>query len=392
MSILIAIIGIIVLFAVSWIMSNDKKGINLRAIGIMFVLQLAIAWFMLNTSIGRSVLHAITNGFNKVLSFGGEGISFVFGGLAKQQLFFINVLMQIVFVTALLGILTYSRILPLAIKYIGGFVSKVTGLPKVESFVAVNSMVFGDTSAILSVKSFIPKLSGNRLFVVVTSSLVAVSASILGAYMSMIPAEFVLVALPINVFSGLILSSIVCPVRKEENDEEIEFKEMIPEKSLFEAIGNWTLLGGKTALIVGAMLITYISLIAMVNWVFTSIFGISFTGVLGYVFAPIAYMMGIPSSEIVQVGSVMGTKVAANEFVAMLDFMKMIPHMSHKTVGIVSAFLVSFANFSSIGIILGTVQAISQDKASELAKVGLRVLLVATMGSILTGTIVGLFL
>jgi CNT family concentrative nucleoside transporter len=209
--------------------------------------------------------------------------------------------------------------------------------------------------------------------------------------MQMIPAEFVLVALPINVFSGLILSTIVCPVRKEE-DEEIDIKGMIPEKSLFEAIGNWTLLGGKTALIVGAMLITYVGLIAAVNWVFTSIFGISFTGVLGYVFAPIAWIMGIPSNEIVKAGSVMGTKVAANEFVAMLDFMKMIPHLAPKTVGIVSGFLVSFANFSSIGIILGTVQAINNEKASELAKVGLKVLLVATMGSVLTGTIIGLFL
>jgi CNT family concentrative nucleoside transporter len=208
----------------------------------------------------------------------------------------------------------------------------------------------------------------------------------------MIPAQFVLVALPINVFSGLILSTIVCPVNKIENEEEIDIKEMIPEKSFFEAVGNWTLLGGKTALIVGAMLVTYVSLLALVDWIFLSLFHISFTQLLGYVFAPIAYMMGVPASEMIKAGSVMGTKVASNEFVAMLSFMKMIPHLSHKTVGIVSAFLISFANFSSIGIILGTIQAISQQKASEFAKIGLKVLLVATMGSILTGTIVGLFL
>jgi nucleoside transport protein len=207
----------------------------------------------------------------------------------------------------------------------------------------------------------------------------------------MIPAEYVLVALPINVFSGLILSSIVCPVSAEE-DEEIQVKEMIPEKSLFEAIGNGALDGGKVALIVGAMLITYIGLLSMVNFAFDSVFGLTFQEVLGYVFAPIAFIMGIPAHEIVRAGSVMGTKVAANEFVAMLDFMKMIPDMSHKTVGIVSSFLISFANFSSIGIILGTVQAINGEKASMLAKVGLKVLLVATMGSVLTGTIVGLFL
>ncbi|ALC90876.1 pyrimidine nucleoside transporter NupC [Bacillus sp. FJAT-18017] len=391
MTIILGIIGILALIGIAWVMSNDKKNINFRAVGIMLAVQLFIAWFMLNTSIGKKVLQAIVDVFNKVLSFGHEGISFVFGDLSTKGYFFVDVLMMIVFVSALLSILTYTRILPLAIKYIGGAVAKVTGLPKIESFVAVNSMVFGDTTAILSVKSQLHKLSPNRLFIVVTSSLVAVSCSILGAYMQMIPAEFVLVALPINVFSGLILSSMVCPVPKEE-DDEIDIKEMIPEKSLFEAIGNGALIGGKTALIVGAMLITYIGLLAMLNFILEGLVGMSFQEILGYIFAPVAFIMGIPTSEIVRAGSVMGTKVAANEFVAMLDFMKIIPDMTPKTVGIVSAFLVSFANFSSIGIILGTVQAINGEQASRLAKVGLKVLLVATMGSVLTGTIVGLFL
>ena len=391
MSIFIGIVGILALVGIAWLMSNDKKNINYRAVAIMTAVQLFLAWFMLNTSIGKKVLHKVVDGFNKVLSFGNDGISFVFGDLATKGYFFINVLMMIIFVCALLSILTYTRILPLAIKYIGGAVAKITGLPKIESFVAVNSMVFGDTTAILSVKSQIHKLSPNRLFIVVTSSLVAVSCSILGAYMQMIPPEFVLVALPINVFSGLIISSIVCPVTKEE-DEDIDIKEMIPEKSLFEAIGNGAIIGGKTALIVGAMLITYIGLLSMVNFILSHTVGMTFQEIVGYVFAPVAFMMGIPTSEIVKAGSVMGTKVAANEFVAMLDFMKMIPKLSPKTVGIVSAFLVSFANFSSIGIILGTVQAINNEKASQLAKVGLKVLLVATMGSVLTGTIVGLFL
>lgn len=391
MSLLVGIMGIIILLCVCWLMSNDKVSINYKAIGIMLVVQLLLAWFMLNTAIGRIVLEKVINVFNKVLSFGNDGIAFVFGELAKQQLFFINVLMMIIFVSALLSILTYTRILPLAIRYIGGAVAKITGLPKIESFVAVNSMVFGDTTAILSVKSQLHKLTSNRLFVVCTSSLVAVSCSILGAYMQMIPAEYVLIALPINVFSGLILSSMVCPVKVDE-DEEINVKEMIHEKSLFEAIGNGALDGGKVALIVGAMLITYIGLLSMVNFVFDNTMGMTFQEVLGYVFAPVAFIMGIPSDEIVRAGSVMGTKVAANEFVAMLDFMDMIPDMSDKTVAVVSAFLVSFANFSSIGIILGTVQAINSEKASMLAKVGLKVLLVATMGSVLTGTIVGLFI
>ncbi|MHC0038782.1 NupC/NupG family nucleoside CNT transporter [Pseudoneobacillus sp. C159] len=391
MTILVGIIGIILLLCIAWLMSNDKSHINYRAAAIMLAFQLLIAWFMLNTKIGKTVLHKIVNLFDKILSFGKEGISFVFGDLSTKGYFFIDVLMMIIFVSALLSILTYLRILPLAIKYIGGTVARITGLPKVESFVAVNSMVFGDTTAILSVKSQLHKLSPNRLFIVVTSSLVAVSCSILGAYMQMIPAEYVLVALPINVFSGLILSSIVCPVTKEE-DEDIDIKEMIPEKSLFEAIGNGVIIGGKTALIVGAMLITYIGLLAMINFILTSLVGMTFQELIGYIFAPIAFIMGIPHTEMVRAGSIMGTKVAANEFVAMLDLMKVMGDFSPKTVGILSTFLVSFANFSSIGIILGTVQAINNEKASQLAKVGLKVLLVATMGSVLTGTIVGLYL
>jgi CNT family concentrative nucleoside transporter len=371
-------------------MSNDKKHINYKAVAIMLVVQLILAWFMLKTSIGRTVLQKIVAFFNKVLSFGNEGISFVFGDLSTKGYFWINVLMMIIFVSSLLSILTYTRILPLAIKYIGGAVAKVTGLPKIESFVAVNSMVFGDTTAILSVKTELHKLTPNRLFVVVTSSLVAVSCSILGAYMQMIPAEYVLVALPINVFSGLILSSMACPVTSEQ-DEEINVKEMIKEKSLFEAIGNGALDGGKVALIVGAMLITYIGLLAMINFVFNSIIGMTFTEILGYVFAPVAFVMGIPTDELVRSGSVMGTKVAANEFVAMLDFQKIIPNLSTKTVAIVSSFLVSFANFSSIGIIYGAIAAIDKKQSELFAKIGLKVLLVATLGSVLTGTIVGLF-
>lgn len=391
MSILIGILGILVVLAVAILMSNDRKNINFKGIGVMLAIQFAITAVMMNTTIGQAILKGITNGFNKVLSFGNDGIAFVFGDLAKGNVFVIQVLMMIIFVSALLSILNYTRILPLAIKYVGGLVSKITGLPKIESFTAVNSMIFGDTTALLAIKNQLGGLNGNRLFVVVTTSLVSVSCSILGAYMQMIPAEFVLLALPLNVFSGLIVSSIVAPVSVDE-EEEINIKDMVKEKNLFEAIGNGALDGGKVALIVGAMLVTYIGLLALINFGLLNTVGVTLQTILGYVMYPVAFLMGIPHTELLQAGSVMGTKIVANEFVAMLDFVKIIPTLDHKTVGIVSAFLISFANFSSIGIILGTVQAINGDKAGQVAKFGLKMLLVATMGSILTGTIVGLFL
>ncbi|MGG0333400.1 NupC/NupG family nucleoside CNT transporter [Priestia aryabhattai] len=391
MSILMGIIGIVIILAIAFLMSNDRKIINYKGIAVMLVIQLAISAFMMNTSIGRKVLDFITSVFTKILSFGNDGISFVFGDLAGKGIFFIQTLVMIVFVSALLSILNYSRILPFGIKYIGGLVSKITGLPQIESFTAVNAMIFGDTTALIAVKNHIGGLTPNRLFIVTTTSLVSVSCSILGAYMQMIPAEYVLIALPLNVFSGLIVSSIVAPV-KVEDENEVDIKAPAKQGTLFEAIGDGALDGGRVALIVAAMLVTYVGLLALVNYVLNGVIGLTVQDILGYIFYPIAFIMGIPADELMRAGGVMGTKVVANEFVAMLDFQKMMPHLSEKTVGIVSAYLISFANFSSIGIVLGTIQAINGEQASRVAKFGLKMLLVATMGSILTGIMVGLFI
>lgn len=393
MAFLTAILSVIVLVGTAYLLSNDKKNINYRAVGILFVAQLITAWIMLNTSIGGKILTSIANGFSKIMEFGNEGIMFVFEGFAFEQdtvPFLISVLMLIVFTSTLLSVLTYIRVLPLLIKYIGGFIAKVTGLPIVESFSTVASSIFGDTGALLAVKNHIPKMDRNRLFIATTASMTSVSASILGAYMTMIPADYVLVALPLNVMSGLLLASMVAPAKAREG-ETVDIKEMITDNSIFEAIGNGAIDGLKVAGIVGAMLIAYISLIAMINYGLNGLFGTDLTTILGYILSPIAWLMGVPASEMVQAGGVMGTKIVSNEFVAMMGFSPMIETLSAKTVAVVSAFLVSFANFSSIGIILGTVQAIDSKQAAVVSKFGLKMLLVATMASVLTATVVGVF-
>lgn len=391
---LIAMLSVIVLIGVAFLLSNDRKNINYRAVVILFVAQLITAYAMLNTTIGGKIVRAVTNFFSKLMEFGNEGIAFVFGGFEYQNdmpVFFISVLLLIVFTSTLLSVLTYIRVLPLMIKYLGGAVSKITGLPVIESFSTVASSIFGDTGALIAVKTHIPKMNRNRLFIATTASMTSVSASIVGAYMTMIPAEFVLVALPLNVMSGLLLASMVAPAQLVEG-EKINIKDMIHDKSLFEAIGNGAIDGMKVAGIVGAMLIAYISLIAMVNFILTSTIGTDLTTIMGLVLSPVAWLMGVPANEMVQAGGVMGTKIISNEFVAMLGFKEMIPELSAKTVGVVSAFLVSFANFSSIGIILGTVKAIDEKQASVVATFGLKMLLVATMASVLTATVVGIFI
>lgn len=394
MSILIGILGIAVFIGLAFIMSNKKKDINFKAIGIMFVLQLASAWLLLGTSVGLKAIDFVAGGVTKIISYGMEGINFVVGGWydVEQVPFFINVLLIIVFTSALLSVLTHLRILPFMIKYVGGLLSKITGLPRVESFNAVNSIFFGQSESILAVKSQLNNLNNNRLFIVSVSAMASVSASIVGAYMTMLPAKYVLVAMVLNMFSALIIASIVAPVGKDFVDEEIEMKDLVQTKNIFEAIGNGALDGGKVALIVSAMLVAYIGLLALINGVMTSLIGIDLNTILGYAFSPIALLMGVPMAEVVQAGGIMGTKILANEFVAIMQLQPLLDALSERTVGILSTFLISFGAFGSIGIIAGSMQAINGAKAKVVNAFGLKMLAVATMASMLSATIVGLFL
>lgn len=393
MDILVGILGLALLLGACFLCSQDKKHINFKAVGIMLTLQLLITVFMFKTSIGMKIVEAISSGVNNVLSFAHEGISFVLGGVTPDltAVYFMNVLLVIIFTSTLLAILTHIRVLPYAIKYVGGALSKVTGLSSVVTFNSINSIFFGQSEAILAIKSHLDKMSNNKLLIVSCSAMSSVSASIVGSYMQMIPPQYVLVAMLLNALSCLIITTLLIP-DKEVKNEVIDVKEIVQTNTVFEAIAQGALDGGKIALIVAAMLVAYVSLMAFINTVFTSVIGISFTDILGYVFSPIAWFMGVPADEILTAGSIMGTKLATNEFVAMLQFQPMIPELSEKTVAIVSTFLVSFANFSSIGIIGGSVQAVNGEKAKVIANFGLTMLLIATMTSVLTATIVGLFI
>ena len=393
MSIFIGILGIIITLAVGFILSNDRKDINYKAIMILMLLEFVVTIIMFKTTVGLKIIEAVSNGVSNVLNYGYEGVNFVTGGLVPEgsSVFFINVLMLIIFTSTLLSLLTHIRVLPLAIKYIGGTLAKITGLSKVVTFNSINSIFFGQSESLLAIKSHLDTMNANKLFIVCTSAMASVSASIMGAYMNMIPAKYVLVAMLLNALSSLIMATLIAPIKKEE-DEVIHIKDVSTTNSVFGAISAGALDGGKVALIVAAMLVAYVGLLALINGFFTSIFGISFTEIIGYIFAPIAWIMGIQGNEIITAGSVMGTKLAANEFVAMLQLQELLPTLSDKTVGIVSTFLVSFANFASIGIISGSIQAINGKKADVVAKFGLKMLLTATLASVLTATIVGLFI
>lgn len=389
MNYLISVIGLIVVFALAMLASNDRKNIKKKPIILMIVVQLVLAGLLLNTQAGLILIKGIANVFSKLLEYANEGVSFVFGGIANEGEgpFFLNVLLPIVFISVLIGILQHLKILPFVMKGIGLLLSKINGMGKLESYNAVASAMVGQSEVFITVKKQLDALPSHRLYTLCASAMSTVSMSIVGAYMTMIEPKYVVTALVLNLFAGFIIASIINPYTVDDNEDILVVQDQ-HRQTFFEMLGEYIMDGFKVAIIVGAMLIGFVSLMAGINHTFDLIFGISFQQLTGYVFAPIALMMGVPLSEAVQAGGIMATKLITNEFVAMMDLAKIAPSLSERTLGVVSVFLVSFANFSSIGIIAGAVKGLSEKQANVVARFGLKLLYGATLVSVLSGVIV----
>ncbi|NWQ44495.1 NupC/NupG family nucleoside CNT transporter [Bacillus sp. EB106-08-02-XG196] len=393
MKYLLFLAAIVIIFLLAFIVSNNKKRIKVKPLITMLVLQLIFAFLLLNTEIGFVIITAVSSLFDHLLSYAAEGINFVFGGMANEGAgpFFTNVLMPIVFISVLIGIAQYIKVLPFIIRYLGILLSKVNGLGKLESYNAVASAVFGQSEVFISVKKQLPYIPEHRLYTLCTSAMSTVSASILGAYMTMIDPKYVITALVLNLFGGFMVANIINPYEVSAEEDIIDVQEG-EKQTFFEVLGEYIMDGFKVAIIVGAMLIGFVALISMINHVFDAIFGVSFQTVLGYVFSPLAFIVGIPAADMVKAGTIMATKLLSNEFVAMMDLAKIADSLSSRTVGIISVFLVSFANFSSIGIITGAVKGLNEAKGNQVAKFGLKLLYGATLVSLLTAAITSIML
>ncbi|MEH7462449.1 NupC/NupG family nucleoside CNT transporter [Bacillus thuringiensis] len=391
MKYLIGILGLIIILGIAWLASNNRTKIKYRPIVIMIVLQFILGFLLLNTSAGNILISGIADGFGQLLKYAAEGVNFVFGGLANKNefSFFLGVLMPIVFISVLIGILQHIKVLPFIVKYIGLVLSKVNGMGKLESYNAVASAILGQSEVFISVKKQLGLLSERRLYTLCASAMSTVSMSIVGSYMVLLKPEYVVTALVLNLFGGFIIASIINPYEVTEEEDILEVQEE-EKKSFFEVLGEYIIDGFKVAITVAAMLIGFVALITFINAIFKGAIGISFQEILGYVFAPFAFIVGIPWHEAVNAGSIMATKLVSNEFVAMTNLAQGNFHFTGRTTAILSVFLVSFANFSSIGIIAGAVKSLHEKQGNVVARFGLKLLFGATLVSFLSAAIVGL--
>lgn len=414
MGILRGIIGLAFIFLIGFLISSNRKHIRFKKIGIMVVLQLVLSFLCLRTTGGIKVLSGISNFFSWLMQQAAGGVGFVFGGIKIEGgfVFFFNVLMPIVFISALVGILNYLKILPFIIKWLGKAINKITGMGELESYFSVSTAILGQPEVFITIKEEIPNLSPKQLYTICASSMSAVSAAMLASYMSMVDGKYVVVAVFLNIFSALIISCVVNPYdpqketiisehheTKSEAEAEVaatsevaaEIEISKEREPFFQVLGTYILDGFHLAVTVAAMLIGFIALVTFLNNSFDYLFHITFTQILGYVFSPIAYAIGIPQKDIFSIGSLMATKLITNEFVAMGQLSNIASNLTPKSLAMISTYLISFANFGTLGIVSGSIKSIDEKQGKYVAKYSVKLLLGATMASLLTATIVGLF-
>ncbi|MGY1867649.1 MULTISPECIES: NupC/NupG family nucleoside CNT transporter [Nocardia] len=398
---LIGSVGLVCFLLLAWLPSTDRRAAagRLPRIAVLLIVQVALGFLLLKTGIGATVIRAVSDTFAHILGYAAQGTGFVFGDLpsvgSSGPAFLFAVLMPIVLVSALIGILQHLRVLPWIIKCLGLLLAWVSGFGKIESFNAVASAILGQSEVFISLRAMLDDIPPQRMYTLAASAMSTVSAGILGAYMLLIDPKYVIAAIMLNMLGAFVVCSLINPYTVTAADDARLLGEEIADsrkpQSFFEMLTEYILVGFKVAFTVAAMLIGFIALLAMINGIFAALFhGTTFQDVMGHVFAPGAWLTGVPWDEAAAAGRFMGTKLVSNEVVAMQELNSDKAGLSERTVAIVSTYLVSFANFSTIAIVTGAVRSLSEKQGTVIARNGLRLLYGATLVSFLSATIVGL--
>ncbi|MDN7177694.1 NupC/NupG family nucleoside CNT transporter [Caballeronia sp. SEWSISQ10-4 2] len=415
------LLGIAVLLLIAFIFSTNRRGIRLRTVLPALLAQVGIGAFILFVPIGKSVPSAAAAGINHVLGYGNAGIEFLFGGLVQSKMFelfgnggfvfAVRVLPAIIFVTALISVLYYLGIMRWIVSVLGTIFQKLLGVSKIESFSAVTTIFLGQSEMPAVVKPFARNMTSAELFAVMSSGMAAVAGSVLAGYAGLgVKVEYLLAASFMAVPGGLLFAKIIHPSTEASRVtlDNLNFDEKRPA-NVIEAASSGATVGLKIAVMVGAMLIAFVSLIALLNGIVGGIGGwfgdpnLSMQSVLGAVFAPLAYLIGVPWDQATLAGNFLGQKLILNEFVA---YASLSPYLKDsasvaaaglqvldpRTIAILSFALCGFANFSSIAVLTGGFSAVAPERRSEVARYGLRVVLAATLSNLMSATIAGMFL
>ena len=405
MQFLFGILGIACLFGLALLLSDNRKAINWRTVGGAFLLQAGLGAFVLAVPVGQEILGGMSNGVSNVINYANDGIGFLFGDLANFKvgfIFAINVLPIIVFFSALIAVLYYLGIMQIVIKVLGGGLQKVLGTSRTESMSATANIFVGQTEAPLVVRPYIARMTQSELFAIMVGGLASVAGSVLAGYASLgVELKYLIAASFMAAPGGLMMAKIIKP--ETEHDKivdaaDIEESEEDKPANVLDAAAGGASSGMKLAANVGAMLLAFIALIALVNGIIGGVGGVFGYGdltlqqILGYIFAPLAFVLGIPGNEVLQVGSLIGQKLVVNEFVAYIEFIGVRETLSAHSQAVVTFALCGFANLSSIAILLGGLGCMAPNRRADIARMGLKAVAAGSLSNLMSAAIAGFFL
>ncbi|MFA9487248.1 MULTISPECIES: NupC/NupG family nucleoside CNT transporter [unclassified Mannheimia] len=408
-----SLLGIIVLLFIAFLFSSNKRSINVRTVLGALALQIAIAALVLYVPAGRDALNAMASGVSKVISYGNEGISFLFGGLVSDKMFEVfggggfvfafRVLPVIIFFSALISLLYYIGVMQWVIRILGGLLQKALGTSKAESMSAAANIFVGQTEAPLVVKPFISKMTESELFAIMSGGLASIAGSVMAGYAGMgVPLTYLIAASFMAAPAGLLFAKIMVP-QTETFRDELEAVDLEKPANILDAAASGASSGMQLALNVGAMLIAFVALIALVNGILGGIGGwfgygsLNLGQIFGWIFKPLAWVIGVPWEEAEIAGQMIGLKLAVNEFVGYLEFAKYLApesaiQLSDKTIAIITFALCGFANFSSIAILIGGIGAMAPNRRGEIARLGIKAVIAGSLANLMSATIAGLFI
>jgi len=400
----VSVLGVVTLLGIGYACSEDRKAIRWRTVGGAFLLQVLLAAWVLGSDSGQVALGWLTGIVNAVITSGQTGIEFLFGDLARNEavgfVFAFRVLPVIIFFSSLIAVLYYLKVMQLIIRFVGGGLRKLLGTSRAESFSAAANIFVGQTEAPLVIRPFLPKMTPSELFAVMVGGLASVAGSVLAGYAGLgARIDYLLAACFMAAPAGLLYAKLLKPETALAYDKKIEIEEGEEAPvNVFDAAALGASSGLTLALNVGAMLLAFIGLIAVLNLLLALVGGwfgnpaLSMELLLGWAFSPVAWILGVTPADVQVVGSMIGQKLVLNEFVAFVEFSSLKDTLTPRSQGIVTFALCGFANLSSIAILLGGLGVMAPSRRPEIAKFGLKAVFAATLANLTSAALAGIFL
>lgn len=394
MKLALNLIGIIIVFAICWLFSWNRRAVKWKTVATALLIEFIIALSVVKIPIGNKIITLISNALTMLISCGGEGLTFVFGDLfdsSKLSVFIIQSLGNIIFVSALVGALYYLGVIGFIVKWIGKAVGRLMGTTEVESFVAVANMFLGHTDSPILVGKYLKHLTESEIFVILVSGMGSISASILGGYQALgIPMEYLLIASAMVPIGSIMISKIICPQTEEiQSLTDIKIESKGTNSNVIDALAEGALTGMQIVISIAASLVGFIGVVAIIDLVL-GLVNLSLSQIFAYLFAPFGFLLGLEGKDVLLEGTLLGNKLILNEFVAFGELAKHLDGLDARTGMICAISLCGFANLSSMGMCIGSIGVLCPEKRSVISRLVFRAMLGGMFVSILSALLVSI--